>query len=84
VTKRSKFSVPLPSPSVKVNIVLRDIINPSNQNQSEPPWTAWLRPSSWLTDQTQDWTGRISLHSFYSDSCEDTLPLTTHHPPNQQ
>jgi hypothetical protein len=80
VTKRSRSSVPLPSQSEKVHFVLENVIRPSNQNQSEPPWTVWLRPSSWLTDQTQGLTERRNLPSFYSDSSGDTLPQMTPHP----
>jgi hypothetical protein len=47
-----------------------------NLNQSEPPWTVWHRPLSWLTKQTPDWTQMGNLHSFYRDNCEDIhLPI---------
>jgi hypothetical protein len=32
----------------------------------------WHRPTSWLTDQTQDWTKTRNLHSFYNVKSEDT------------
>jgi hypothetical protein len=63
--------------SVRVDFVLKSLINPSSQIQSEPPWTAWLRPSSWLTDQTLGWTKTTNLHSFYNVNSGDTLPQTT-------
>jgi hypothetical protein len=72
-TKRSKFSEPSPNPSEKVDYVLENLINPSNPTWSEPPWIAWLRPSSWLVNQTQDWTTKKDLLSFFNDSSEDTL-----------
>jgi hypothetical protein len=37
----------------RIDSVLDTLINPSNPNQSEPPWTAGLRPSGWPTEQTQ-------------------------------
>jgi hypothetical protein len=77
-TKRSESSAPLPSQSEKVDFLLRSVINQSNQNRLEPPWIAWLRPLSWLTEQTHGWTERRNLHSFYSDN------LTIHLPHNQQ
>jgi hypothetical protein len=76
VTKKLKYSAPLLSPSEKVDLVLKNFSNPSNQSQLEPPWTAWLRPSSWLTEQIQGWTENINLPSFYRGNFEDTLQQT--------
>jgi len=58
--------------SEKVDTVLK-IIQNSSQSLSEPPWH---RPLSWLTSQTQDWTERISLPSFYSANSE-VMPILT-------
>lgn len=82
--KRSKYSAPLPTQSEKADFVLRNVVNLSNQTPSEPPWTAWLRPSSWLTEQTQGSTEKRNLRSFYNASSEDILPPTIPHPHNQQ
>ncbi len=76
--KKLKFSVPSLTPSEKADFVLKNTINPSSQTQSEPPWIAWLRPSSWLTEQTPGWTRTTNLHSFYNASSEVTHQQTTH------
>jgi hypothetical protein len=78
-TTKLRSSAPSPSQLEKADLVLKAIINPSSLNQSEPPWTAWLRPSSWLTEQTQGWTENINLRNY-----EDTPQLTTLHNHNQQ
>jgi hypothetical protein len=51
--------------SEKVDLVL-SLPNLLRPIQSEPPWTAWHRPTNWLTEPTQDWTPMESLLSFYS------------------
>jgi hypothetical protein len=61
--------------SEKVDLVL-NLPNFSKLSQSEPPWTAWHRPTSWLINQTQDWMQMESLHSFYKDNSGDINPLT--------
>jgi hypothetical protein len=40
-------------------------------------WTAWLRPSSWLTEQIQGWTEIINLPSLYKGNYKDTPQQTT-------
>jgi hypothetical protein len=71
--QNTKSSVLLPKQSERVDFLL-DTLRISNLNQSTPPWTAWLRPTSWLTEQIPDSTKMESLLSFYSDSCVD-IPL---------
>jgi hypothetical protein len=61
------------TPSEKVDLAIQTIIQPSNQKQSEPPWTAWHRPTSWLTEQIQDLTPIHDLHLFYNTNFEDTM-----------
>jgi len=47
-----------------------------NQNQLEPPWIMWHRPTSWLEELTQDSIKTGNLHSFYNDNFADTeLPM---------
>jgi hypothetical protein len=58
--------VPLPTLSERVDMVLQDLIYPSNWNPSGPPWIAWHRPSRWLIGQTPDWMETINLDTFYS------------------
>ncbi len=67
-----KYSAPSLNPSERVDFVLEHL-NISNLSQSEPPWTAWHRPISWLTEQTQDSTMMGNLHSFYKGNSMDTL-----------
>jgi hypothetical protein len=55
--------------SEKVNLVLKTI-HASSPNQSVPPWIAWHRPLSWLTNPTQDWTEKKNLPLFYNASSE--------------
>jgi len=71
--KNISFSGHLLMPSEKVDFVMQTIIQPSNQKQSEPPWIAWHKPTSWLTDQTLDLTWINVLHSFYNANFEDTM-----------
>ena len=66
----TKSSAPLRTPSEKVDMVL-ERQNMSNRNLSVPPWIAWHRPTSWLTEQIQDWTLMENLPSFYSGNYED-------------
>jgi len=56
--------------SEKVDLVL-SLPSFSRLTQSKPPWIAWHRPSSWLSNPTQDSTLMASLHSFYNDNFED-------------
>jgi hypothetical protein len=53
------------TPSEMVDSLLKEML-PLNLTQSEPPWTAWLRPTSWLLDQTLDLMPTQKLHSFYN------------------
>jgi len=62
-----KFSVLSLSQSEKVDLVL-SLPNFSKPTRSEPPWTAWHRPTSWLIEPTQDWMQMESLLSFYNDN----------------
>jgi hypothetical protein len=48
-----------------------------NQNQLEPPWIMWQRPTSWLEELTQGSTRTGSLRSFYKGNFVDTdLPMS--------
>ncbi len=67
-----KSSVHLLTHSERVDWVLETVVRPSSPTLSEPPWTVYHRPSSWLTDQIPDWTGMVNLQSFYKDNLEDT------------
>jgi hypothetical protein len=62
-----KFSVLSLSQSEKVDLVL-SLPNFSKPTRSEPPWTVWHRPTSWLIEPTQDWMQMESLRSFYNDN----------------
>jgi hypothetical protein len=53
------------------------------QNQSMPPWIVWHRPFSWRTSQTQDWTEKASLSSFYNANLEATPTQTNLQNPKQ-
>jgi hypothetical protein len=68
-----KYLAHLLNPSEKVDFVLENL-NISNLSQSEPFWTVWHRPISWLTEQIQDSTPMGNLHSFYKGNYVDTLP----------
>ena len=46
-----------------------------NQNQLEPPWIMWHRPTSWLEELTQGSTKTRNLLSFYKDNFVDTDQL---------
>ncbi len=69
--KNTGYSGHLPHPSAKVDFVLENLLN-SKVTQIEPPWIAYHRPLSWLTDQTQDWTKTATLHSFYNANYDAT------------
>jgi hypothetical protein len=69
--KNTRYSGPSPHPSAKVDFVLENLLN-SKVTQLEPPWIAYHRPLSWLTDQTQGWTKTATLHSFYSANYDAT------------
>jgi len=47
-----------------------------SQKQSDPPWTAYLRPSENTTDPTQDLTETTSLANFYKNSIKATKRKT--------
>jgi hypothetical protein len=68
-----KSSVHLLTHSKRVDWVLETVVRPSSPTLSEPPWTVYHRPSSWLTDQIPDWTGMANLQSFSKDNLEDTI-----------
>jgi hypothetical protein len=71
----TRYSVPLLKPSKRVDFLL-NLPSLSRLTQSEPPWTTWHRPSSWLTDQIHAWIPTESLRSFYNANYEDTsLPI---------
>jgi hypothetical protein len=55
--------------SEKVDLAM-DVLGTSRQNQLEPPWMVWHRPTSWLTEQTPGSMQTGNLHLFYSISCE--------------
>jgi hypothetical protein len=71
----TKFSVHLLNQSERVDLVL-NFPSFSRPTQSEPPWIAWHRLTSWLTQQIQGSTKMENLHSFYSVNSKDTKPLT--------
>jgi hypothetical protein len=77
--KNIDYSAPLPKQSERADFVINHLklLKP---NQSEPPWTVWHRPISWLTEQTQGSTSTENLHSFYRDSCADTLQPINQNP----
>jgi hypothetical protein len=66
-------------PSERVDFVIEHL-KMLRPNQSEPPWTVWHRPTSWLTEQTRDLTPMENLHLFYKGNYEDTLPPTIPNP----
>jgi hypothetical protein len=70
--KNKKFSVHLLNQSERVDFLEQQKL--LNLSQSEPPWTVWHRPTSWLTDQIQGWTPMEDLYSFYNASFEDIQP----------
>jgi hypothetical protein len=69
-----RSSAPSLTPSEKVDLVMEKMVKPSSQTQLDPPWIAYQRPLSWLTDLTQAWTEMGILHYFYRDNLEDTAP----------
>jgi len=71
----TKFLAPSLTQSERVDSVL-NLPSFSRLGQSEPPWIAWHRPTSWLTEQTQGWTQMESLLSFYNDNSGD-ISLST-------
>jgi hypothetical protein len=81
---RLKSSVSSLTQLERADFVQKHVASPSNQTRSEPPWTAWLRPSSWLTKQTHGWIEKRNLLSFYNDSSKDTFQQMTPHLHKQQ
>ncbi len=71
--KNTVSSVPSLTPSEKVDLVLKNLVKPSNPNPSEPPWIAWHRPTSWLNEQIRDSTPINDLHSFYNANLGDIM-----------
>jgi hypothetical protein len=64
----------------KVDLILKSP-SFSRLTQSEPPWIAWHRPSSWLSNLTQDSMPTVNLPLFYSTSFMDTsLPTLEKNP----
>jgi hypothetical protein len=57
--------------SEKVDFLLQNLLN-SEVTQSVPPWIAYHRPSSWLTNQTHASTSTETLHSFYNANYDAT------------
>ncbi len=74
-TKNTKYSAPLVQQSEMVDFLNKT--NLINQDQLDPPSIMWHRPTSWLIDQTQDWTQMGNLHSFYNAKSEVTKTQTT-------
>jgi hypothetical protein len=64
------------TPSKKADFVLNKA-NLIKLHQFKPPSIMWHRPTSWLTDQTHDWTMTKSLVSFYNAKSEATKIQTT-------
>jgi hypothetical protein len=64
-------------PLEKEDFVRENMIK-SKLDQSEPPWIAWHRPTSWLTGQTQGSTLTKDLLSFYKGSSEATQCMIHH------
>jgi hypothetical protein len=58
-------------PSEKVDFLIQNLLH-SEVTQSDPPWTAYLRPSDWLTDPIQDSTSMATLRSFYNANLDVT------------
>jgi len=73
-----EYSVPSPTQLEKVDFVMEHIVKPSSPNQSDPPWTAFHRSLSWLTELTQDSTEMGNLHCFYNANSEVTEHQTLH------
>jgi hypothetical protein len=71
--KNIGYSVHSLTHSEKIDLVLQKIIPPLNQSLLEPPWIMWHRPTSWLSEQTQDSTQTRELRSFYNDNLGDTM-----------
>jgi len=69
-----RSSAPSLTPSEKVDLVMEKMVKPLSQTQSDPPWIAYHRPLSWLTDLTQGWTEMGNLHYLNIDNLEDTTP----------
>jgi len=82
-SRERRSYVPSLTPLEKADLVMAHLVKPSSQNQCEPPWTAYHRPLSWLTGQTQDLIETESLHYFYNVNFEDIDPLIPHQNPNQ-
>ncbi len=60
----------------RVDFILNKIFI-QKQLPSEPPWIAWHRSLSWLTDLTPGWTQMPKLYSFYKCNFGHTQTLTT-------
>jgi len=71
----TRYSAPLGITSGRVDSILKSP-SFSRLTQSEPPWIAWHRPSSWLCDLTHDSMPMASLPLFYNDSSVDISQLT--------
>jgi hypothetical protein len=54
------------TPSEKVDLVLQEIVKPTNPSQSEPPWIVWHRPTNWQKRQILYLMPINNLHSFYN------------------
>ncbi len=74
-TKNTESLEPLQQHYEKADLALKKFL-PQNQIPYSPPWIAWLRPLSWLTELTQGSTQTPTLHSFYNDNFEPTKDLT--------
>ncbi len=78
MTKRSKFSVPLLTPSERANFVLKHVLTQSSQIESKLPWTTWLRPFHWPVEPALISTMTKNLHTFYNVNSVGMPPPTTH------
>lgn len=75
------YSPIFPKPFVEP-IILHGLSDSWLQEQSELPWTTWLRPSGTTYSQVQDSTKTVSLRALYQDSTWATRMQT--HPPNNK
>jgi hypothetical protein len=73
--RNTKFLQHSLTQSKKVDLA-QELLNQSNQKQSEPPWIMWHMPLSWLANQTQNRTMMGDLHSFYNLNSSSSQTMT--------